>query len=405
MTSGHSFTQTDGAGPAERGTQWELTLCEVQELGNAAGFDVVGVTTASPFLNLIEPLKAYAARGATGFEHVDINLRVDPKRWMHGAKSLISVGMAYLTSEGRQLARSHPRGAKESGLHHGITSVYAYGEDYHRVMERRMKRLLELLEDKLGHSVESRLAIDTSPLVDRSVAERAGIGWVGKNCMLFVPDYGSFVFLGTMVVDVALQPADDMLEPKCGPCTQCLEACPTGALLAPGVIDATRCLSYITQMKGIIPEAYRIPMGRRVWGCDTCQWSCPENQHTGDAQHEEYLPSGELAFPDLVRILSLTNRQFNQAYGKTAAAWRGLRTWQRNALIALGNTRRPDAVAHIKPFLIHAREELRASAVWALGRIGTEEAVAAARAAFPAETSPAVIKEYAWLASRTTGGT
>lgn len=370
----------------------ELTLKQLEELGQEAGFDAIGATTAAPFTDLVPRLQQYAERGRTGFEHEDIELRTDPKRWFPPVKSLISVVLAYLTPEGKETAKRHP-----ANRTHGMVTVYSYGEDYHTVMHKKLEHLVQLLEAAVGHPVQAKITTDTSPLVDRRVAERAGVGWVGKNCMFYTHRHGSFVFLGTLLVDIEVEPAQKEHPALCGSCTRCLDACPTGALIAPGVIDATRCLSYITQMKGIIPEQYRIPMGRRVWGCDTCQWACPENAGVEASGHAEFLPQGELEFPDLVEILSLTNRSFAKKYGHTAAAWRGVRTWQRNALIAMGNSRDEAAIVHIVPFLTHERQELRVSAAWALRRIGTREAREAVIRVMPEEADELVLKEMSWV--------
>ncbi|WP_067932677.1 tRNA epoxyqueuosine(34) reductase QueG [Alicyclobacillus kakegawensis] len=369
----------------------DLSLARLRELGRQAGLDAVGATTADAFPDLVPHLQAYAERGLTGFECADIEQRIDPRRWYPEAKSLIAAAMAYLTQSGREAARRHPAG----GLT-GQVSVYAYGEDYHRVLRERLATLVQLMEREVGRPIGHRIAVDTSPLVDRRVAERAGIGWMGKNSMFYSPPYGSFVFLGTLAVDIEVEAAAAQQQSRCGTCRLCLDACPTGALLAPGVIDATRCLSYITQMKGVIPKPYRAVMGRRVWGCDTCQWACPENKGVESSPHAAYLPQGELEFPDLVEILSWSNRAFLRRYGHTAAAWRGVRTWQRNALIALGNCRNPAAIGHIVPFLRHERWELRASAAWALKRIGGEEARQAVAMAYAAETVPEVREEMRW---------
>ncbi|MCL6452006.1 MAG: tRNA epoxyqueuosine(34) reductase QueG [Alicyclobacillus sp.] len=357
-------------------------------MGRAAGFAAIGATTADPFPELVPRLRAYENRGRTGFEHAEIERRIDPKRWYPEAVSLIAVATPYLTEEGFHTARRHPR----QGLH-GAVTVYAYGADYHTVMAERARALVQLLEAHVGGRVGYRIAVDTAPLVDRRVAERAGIGWVGKNCMLFTPEHGSFVFLGTIAVDIAIEPTGPEQPSRCGTCTRCLDACPTGALLAPGVIDATRCLSYVTQMKGVIPREFRAAMGRRVWGCDTCQWACPENRDVSFAKDAAFLPEGELAYPELVEILQWSNRGFTARYGHTAAAWRGVRTWQRNALIALGNTRKAEAVPHIAPFLRHDRVELRISAAWALGRIGGLAASRHLTEALQEEEDPACREE------------
>lgn len=368
-----------------------VTQAELTNLGRQVGFDAIGATSAEPFPELVPHLVAYADRGRTGFEHEDIELRVDPKRWFPPVQSLISVALAYLTNEGKVLSKSHPRSGN-----HGLVTVYSYGEDYHQVMVQRLNALVRKLEARVGREIQAKVAVDTSPLVDRRVAERAGIGWLGKNCMFYTAQHGSFVFLGTLLVDIEVEYTTQEQPALCGACTKCLDACPTGALIAPGVIDARRCLSYITQMKGSIPEEFRAAMGRRVWGCDTCQWACPENQGIEAAAHSEFLPHGELEYPDLLEILQLSNRAFQRRYGHTAAAWRGLRTWQRNALIALGNRRREDAIPHIVPFLQHDRPELRVSAAWALRRIGGSSARQAVQDAALVEQIEDVYEEMKW---------
>jgi epoxyqueuosine reductase len=369
----------------------EVSLEDLKRMGEEVGFDAIGATTADPFPELRPRLESYAKRGLTGFEHEDIEDRINPQRWMPGAKSLISVAMAYLTAEGKQLARQHPKRTD-----YGVVTVYSYGQDYHHVMKERLAKLADKLSEHVGRPVAAKIAVDTSPLVDRRVAERANIGWIGKNCMFYAEPYGSFVFLGTLAVDVEVEPATTEQSQKCGACDLCLTACPTQALIRPGVIDAKRCLSYVTQMKGIIPPEFRRPMGRRIWGCDVCQWTCPANRAVQPAPHEEYRPHGELEFPDLVEILTMSNRQFQRKYGHTAAAWRGLRTWQRNALIALGNCRSQAAVPVIIPFLSSERPELRASAAWALREIGGHDAKAAVAAAYAQETDEQVREEMAW---------
>ncbi|WP_026974218.1 tRNA epoxyqueuosine(34) reductase QueG [Alicyclobacillus contaminans] len=373
----------------------DLSLEQLRRLGREAGLDVIGATTADPFPELADRLHSYAERGRTGYEHAVVEDRIHPERWMPGVKSLIAAAMPYLTEAGKELAKRHPAGGG-----HGVVTVYSYGEDYHRVLQRRLEALAASIEAEIGRPFARKVSVDTSPLVDRRVAERAGIGWVAKNCMFYTEKYGSFVFIGILGVDLEVETndlqANDKFAAGCGDCDLCLRACPTGALVAPGVIDATRCLSYITQMKGIIPREYRKALGRRVWGCDTCQWACPINRDASASPHVEYLPQGELEHPDLLAILELTNRQFLRLYGHTAAAWRGLRTWQRNALIALGNSRRQDAIPHIVPFLSHPRPELRASAAWALEQLGGEAARAAVAQAYEREADEQVRADMAW---------
>ncbi|WP_436663853.1 tRNA epoxyqueuosine(34) reductase QueG [Alicyclobacillus acidoterrestris] len=369
----------------------ELDIETLRDLAKREGVLEVAVTDAAPFPELIPWLEAYETRGRTGFEVGEVALRINPRLWMHEARSIIVIALPYLTEQGAHTARSHPRGRR-----HGHTSHYTYGVDYHRVLAEKLRAIHRSMEAAVGHEIAMKLSIDTSPLVDRRLAERAGLGWIGKNAMFYSHRYGSYVFLGAMLVDLAIPPTahqEAAVGALCGTCTRCLTACPTGAIVAPGVIDATRCLSYVTQMKGIIPVEFRHKLGRRVWGCDVCQSTCPINQNVEHSKEDAFGPSHELAYPDLIELLQMSNRQFMRKYGHTAMAWRGLRTLQRNALIALGNAGDAAALAWMIPFLHNARVELRASAAWAIGKIGGKEAKEALLHALAEEEDAQVMEE------------
>ncbi|MDI9259768.1 tRNA epoxyqueuosine(34) reductase QueG [Alicyclobacillus sendaiensis] len=369
----------------------KIALAEIRPLAEEVGLPEIAATDASPFDDLATPLAAYAARGRTGFEWDNASERMDPRFWLPEAKSIVTAALPYLTEEGARQMRHHPR----SDLR-GQTSCYVYGEDYHRVLSERLTELAKRLEKLVGREIRHRVAVDTSPLVDRRVAERSGLGWIGKNGMLFSPRYGSYVFLGALLLDIEIEDAKHLppdVGKFCGDCDLCMRACPTQAFVAPGELKATACLSYVTQMKGTIPRPYRKPLGRRVWGCDVCQQVCPHNRHRAPARDPSFSPDAEAAYPDLVRLLKMSNRQFLRAYGRSAMAWRGVRTLQRNALVALGNLRRPEAVPVVARFLASDRPELRASAAWALGEIGGEDALRELQAALGSEQDPDVRQE------------
>jgi len=369
----------------------KLTLADIRPLAEEVGLPEIAATDASPFDDLARPLADYEARGRTGFEWADAAERMDPRFWLPEAKSIVTAALPYLTEEGARRMREHPRSEIR-----GQTSCYVYGEDYHRVLSDRLTALAGRIGNLVGREIRYRVAVDTSPLVDRRVAERSGLGWIGKNGMLFSPRYGSYVFLGALLIDVEIEDALHLppaIGKHCGDCDLCMRACPTQAFVAPGELKATACLSYVTQMKGIIPRAYRKPLGRRVWGCDVCQQVCPLNRDRAHAEDPVFTPDAEAAYPDLVRLLGMSNRQFLRAYGRSAMAWRGVRTMQRNALVALGNLRRPEAVPIVARFLASDRVELRASAAWALGEIGGQDALRELRAAFASEQDPDVRKE------------
>jgi len=381
----------------------KLSLVQLQTLGAEIGFDAIGSTSAADFPELLEPLQSYANRGLTGFEHANIKQRLNPKGLLPSAKSIVVVALSYLTEVGHDLARQHPRSNT-----HGQMTVYSYGEDYHAVLDRMLKQLAKKMEEKVGHSIAAVVAVDTSPLVDRRVAERAGIGWVGKNCMFYTAQHGSFVFLGALLVDIEIERGGSAVENMgsfipCGDCVLCLKACPTQALLAPGVIDAKRCLSYITQMKGIIPVEFRKALGKRIWGCDTCQWACPKNKTVAYSQQTAFTPHGEMEYPELVAVLEMTNRTFRTLYGHTAAAWRGLTTWKRNALIALGNSRNLDAALRIAPFIEHERMELRSAAAWALQQLDPLQYRGMVKEAYEKETNLDVRVDMAWAVDHEAG--
>ncbi|AEJ42538.1 tRNA epoxyqueuosine(34) reductase QueG [Alicyclobacillus acidocaldarius] len=369
----------------------KLTLADIRPLAEEVGLPEIAATDASPFDELASPLADYEARGRTGFEWADAAERMDPRFWLPEAKSILTAALPYLTEEGARRMREHPRSEIR-----GQTSCYVYGEDYHRVLSDRLTALAGRIGNLVGREIRYRVAVDTSPLVDRRVAERSGLGWIGKNGMLFSPRYGSYVFLGALLIDVEIEDALHLppaIGKHCGDCDLCMRACPTQAFVAPGELKATACLSYVTQMKGIIPRAYRKPLGRRVWGCDVCQQVCPLNRDRAHAEDPAFTPDAEAAYPDLVRLLGMSNRQFLRAYGRSAMAWRGVRTLQRNALVALGNLRRPEAVPIVARYLASDRAELRASAAWALGEIGGADALRALQAALAAEQDPDVQKE------------
>ncbi|MBO8142581.1 MAG: tRNA epoxyqueuosine(34) reductase QueG [Firmicutes bacterium] len=361
---------------------------ELKEYARQVGFDVVAIGPAKPYVRAARELYRRRKRGHhPPFTVADIALRCDPRRLLPSARSVIALGVSYLTPHRSRASRSgrEPRGQ---------ISRYAWGEDYHRVMRRRMELIVSFLERRAGAGVQAQAFVDTGPPVDREVAAEAGLGWFGKNACLYVPNYGSWVFLGEIFTNLDLAP-DPRVTLDCGDCDRCIRACPTGAITEAYYVDPNRCVSYLTQMPGSIPEELRESIGLRVFGCDVCQDVCPWNREAVCADRPEFRPRPEVGTaPSLIDMLRMTKGQFRQKFGLTAAGWRGKKTLQRNAAIALGNSRNPEAVPALAEALSSdPKPVVRASAAWALGRIGGQAAAAALREARGREADPEVRQE------------
>lgn len=292
------------------------------------GFDLVGIATlgraetAAEFDEWIaagyDGDMAYLARGA--------EKRRDTRLPMEGATSAIVVGMDY--------------GGREPS---GPVARYARGDDYHDVMIRRLRELHRWIERDIGRPIAGKAYVDTGPILERDLARRAGLGWFGKNTMLINPRIGSFFFLGELLLDLELGPDEAFASDHCGRCRRCLDACPTGALVEERVMDATRCVSYLTiELKGEIPEQLRAGVGEHVYGCDVCQEVCPWNEKFAVPLREEALrPRAAVAGKDartLSRdLLSMSQPEFSAAFKGSPMKRARLRGLKRNAAAVLGN--------------------------------------------------------------------
>lgn len=339
----------------------------VRALALALGFDLVGVTHPEPsaetefFRDWVEA--GYAGRMDWLARRVDE--RVDPRRVMEGVRSVICVGFVYDPGPRREPAPGQVRVAR-----------YAGGDDYHDVLLERLRALGDALEALAQRPVQSRAYVDTGPVLERVLAARAGLGWIGKNACLIHPNLGSWVFLGVLLTDLPLAP--DAPEPDhCGSCRACLDACPTDAFVAPRVLDATRCLAYTTiELRDAIPEVLRGGQGDRVFGCDVCQEVCPWNQRERRRVPEDRLglrariaPRAEWVTPSLAWILSLDEEAWRAATRRTAlrrAKWRGL---LRNALVSAGSSGDPSLLPLVRAHAGGPDPLLAEHARWALARL------------------------------------
>ncbi|AXI01337.1 tRNA epoxyqueuosine(34) reductase QueG [Sporosarcina sp. PTS2304] len=341
---------------------------EVRAFATSIGIDKIGFTTAAPFIKLKDRLKRQQQLNyQSGFEESDIEKRTEPLLLLDQAESIISIAVAYPSK-----MTESPRGKR--GERRGVFCRASWGEDYHTVLRDKLAQLELFIVTKVPHA-RLRSMVDTGELVDRAVAERAGIGWSAKNCSIITPEFGSYVYLGEMITNLPFEPNEPM-EDQCLDCTLCLDVCPTGALVQPGQLNAQRCIAFLTQTKQSIPEEFRHKIGNRVYGCDTCQTVCPKNKGVNSTHQLDFTPDPERVKPLLLSLLSLSNRQFKEQFGHMSGSWRGKNPIQRNALIALAHFKEESAISDITKVLTEdPRPVMRGTAAWALGQIGTSEAI------------------------------
>ncbi|MGH9772279.1 MAG: tRNA epoxyqueuosine(34) reductase QueG [Candidatus Acidiferrales bacterium] len=376
----------------------------VCERAHALGFDLCGVVTADRFEEL-DKLPVWLARGYGGeMNYLHDPRRADPRLVLEGAQSLIVAAVNY-NSAHPYSAESLSRAGGESPR--GWISRYAWGDDYHEVIKKQLDTLAAEMRAEFDESFETRTYVDTGPIVERVAAKYAGLGWLAKNTCLINQQLGSWLFLGVIITTLSLEPTlatGGMAPPDlCGSCTRCLDACPTKAFPEPYVLDARRCISYLTiELRGAIPEKLRPEMGGAIVGCDICQDVCPWNRKapvtltaafqprripviTGGEVLDPTQEGESLLAPELEWLASLSQQEFSEIFRKSAikrAKWRGV---VRNACIALGNsnmTRDSESysrIVRLLKLLASTEDSLIAEhARWALARLRVTDERAAA---------------------------
>jgi epoxyqueuosine reductase len=316
--------------------------------------------------------------------------RRDARSLLGEARTLVALALSYAHRDAPVPLRTGPRGR---------IARYARGEDYHTVLKSKLARLAASIMAFSGQPIVSRPCVDTVPLLERDEAERAGLGFVAKNTMLIAPGLGSYVLLGELLLAAEARLPDAVEPPRkrCGQCRACLDACPTGAFVDAYVLDARRCISYLTiELEGAMPRELRALVGTHIFGCDICQEVCPFNAGSGDPAAP---PAPELAArgaergaPELLPLLALGANQFRQFVKRTALRRVHREQLLRNVCVALGNAGDPVAVPALREALADRHPLVRAHAAWALGRLGDREGLHA-RVAAGAESDPAVREE------------
>ncbi|MBD8070616.1 tRNA epoxyqueuosine(34) reductase QueG [Bacillus sp. PS06] len=342
---------------------------EIIAYSQTIGIDKIGFTTASVFDGLKARLITQQQLGyQSGFEESDITKRTEPEVLLPQAKSIIAIALAYPSK-----MKNPPKSTKED--RRGIFCRASWGQDYHHILRDRLQKLEAFILEKVP-SAHMKSMVDTGELSDRAVAERAGIGWSGKNCSIITPEFGSYVYLGEMITNIPFEP-DTPMEDRCGSCNKCVEVCPTNALVQGGQLDSNKCIAFLTQTKGFLADEYRVKIGNRLYGCDTCQTVCPENKGKDFHLHEEMEPDPEIAKPKLKSLLHISNKEFKEKYGSISGSWRGKKPIQRNAIIGLAHFKDESAIPDLEKLIMEdPRPVIRGTAAWAIGKIGQAEGMA-----------------------------
>ncbi len=344
--------------------RWQRLAGQIKAWARELGFQDVGI--AMPDVGeAAERLREWLAagwHGEMGFMARHFELRADPQALVPGTVRVLSVRLDYLPEPHRALheALGDPRRA--------YVARYALGRDYHKLIRKRLQHLARRIEAALGRPFRHRVFCDSAPVLEKPLAQAAGLGWQGKHTNL-ISRTGSWFFLGEIYLDLPL-PVDTPARDHCGRCRACLDVCPTGAIVAPYRLDARRCISYLTiEHHGPIPEALRPAMGNRVFGCDDCQLVCPWNRFARTTGETDFLPRNGLDRADLLTLFAWEEEQFLRRTEGSAIRRLGHERWLRNLAVALGNAPPDEAVIRaLERRLSHPSALVREHVAWALAR-------------------------------------
>lgn len=356
------------------------------------GFTLVGVTSPEPpphldvFLGWVQA--GHHGEMAYLASQRSLERRADPRRILPECRSILVLAAPY---------ERPSAGAAAPGK--GQVAAYAWGSDYHDVFAERLPALASFIEQRVGGPIPYRWYTDTGPLLERDLAQRAGLGWVGKNTCLINPKHGSYFLLAEMLLGIELEVDAPFATDHCGTCTRCLDACPTACILPDRTLDARRCISYLTiELKGEIPLDLRAKMGEWVFGCDVCQQVCPWNQRFA-APHGEaaFAPQPGRSAPDLAEALALSPEGFSQRFKGSPVKRAKRGGYLRNVAVAFGNanarSKSPQAIQALENLLDDPEPLVRQHAAWAMGQVGGEVAIQALQKALEVETLPEVKSE------------
>jgi epoxyqueuosine reductase len=340
----------------------------IKDQARRLGFTLAGVTTPEPPAHL-STFKRWLDAG----RHGDMRYladdracarRADPRLILPECKSILALAAPYADPKSAEASEEPDPGPN------GRVAAYAWGDDYHNVFIPKLKELVAFIEKQVGHPVPNRYYTDTGPILERDLAQRAGLGWIGKNTCLINPKHGSYFLLAEILLGIELEPDSSFTTDHCGTCTRCIKACPTDCILPDRTIDARRCISYLTiELKDDIPEELRPLLGDWVFGCDVCQMVCPWNRFANQEVNDAFSPRPDVPRPNLIRELELTPETFNRKFKNSPVKRAKRRGYLRNVAVALGNSRERKTISALEKAQNNEEELVHKHATWALKKV------------------------------------
>lgn len=341
----------------------QLILQEARRLG----FALAGVTSPdSP--RHASTFEAWLRKGRhAGMDYLATERsrarRADPRLILPECKSILMLATPY----SRPAAESSRRRDQDAT---GSVAAYAWGTDYHLVLPERLKRLVLFIEGQVGHSVSNRWYTDTGPILERDLAQRAGLGWIGKNTCLINPRHGSYFLLAEILLDLEIEPDAPFATDHCGSCTRCIDACPTDCILPDRTLDAGRCISYLTiELEEGIPPELRSSTGSWIFGCDVCQSVCPWNRFAEPEGDSEFRGDSRKSEPILITEIRLAPEEFNRKFKHSPVSRAKRRGYLRNVAVALGNIGSLEALPVLNEMVQDPDPMVREHVTWAIGKI------------------------------------
>ena len=382
------MNSSDAQGMSRTG-ETRIPLQRLREEAARLGFDAASAAPARtyPRADFLDLWLQNGWHGSMAYLEREPQRRKDPRQILPGAKAVVCVAKLYRTASPEALPADNPDLK-------GAAAAYACGDDYHNAMREPLERLQEWIRRQAGPETQTKPYIDTGPILERPAAALAGLGWIGKNTLLLNQTLGSYFFLAEIVTDADLETNRSVHLDRCGSCARCLDACPTDAFPEPYVMDASKCVSYLTiEHRGSVPKPLRSGIGNMIFGCDICQAVCPWNRKAPLADAPEFQPRAGLPNPKLDELIQLDDEAFRERFRNSPLKRAKRRGTLRNAAVALGNSRNPDAVPALAAALNDHEPLVRSHAAWALGNIGGDGAVRALLERRKEETDPDALNE------------